>query len=208
MSAAGRLDSWLFHLVNDQAGKSALADAVLEFGASRMEFVLVLTAILGVGVITGLDVVRNRRFRLKVAQGVVLAGTAVALALALNAMIGQMWARPRPHDSETVRLLIAASADPSLPSDHAAAAIAIVLGAWSISPALGATLLAEAFFVVLGRVYVGVHYPGDILAGVGTALAGFVGGGVLVRRWQVTCAACMRAIWTRLQVERIGIRLA
>ncbi|WP_063836958.1 bifunctional phosphatase PAP2/diacylglycerol kinase family protein [Phaeacidiphilus oryzae] len=63
----------------------------------------------------------------------------------------------------------------SFPSGHAASAAAFATGVALESPALGALVAVPAVAVAFSRVYVGVHYPGDVLAGaaigVGAALA-------------------------------------
>jgi undecaprenyl-diphosphatase len=54
----------------------------------------------------------------------------------------------------------------SFPSDHAMAFFAASTGLWFISRRLGAILTAYvAVFVALPRVYLGLHYPTDVLAG-------------------------------------------
>jgi membrane-associated phospholipid phosphatase len=61
--------------------------------------------------------------------------------------------------------LISHSADASFPSDHClvAGAVAMVtLLAWRW---LGIIAVALALLIAWGRVFVGVHYPGDVLAG-------------------------------------------
>ncbi|MEU0556703.1 phosphatase PAP2 family protein [Dactylosporangium sp. NPDC006015] len=68
--------------------------------------------------------------------------------------------------------LIPHDAGGSLPSDHATAAftIAVAIG-WFLYRRWGITLLVTATVVGVARIWVGVHYPGDILAGLGIALA-------------------------------------
>lgn len=63
----------------------------------------------------------------------------------------------------------------SFPSGHAAAAFAYALGAGAELPAsLGVPLVLLAGAVGLSRVYVGVHYPADVVVGgvIGAAVAG------------------------------------
>ena len=63
----------------------------------------------------------------------------------------------------------------SFPSGHSASAAAFVTGVALESPSLGALLAPVGFSVAASRVYTGVHYPGDVLAGaalgVGAAFA-------------------------------------
>jgi membrane-associated phospholipid phosphatase len=67
----------------------------------------------------------------------------------------------------TVHVLVSRSADPSFPSDHAAAAAAIAVVVLLVHRRLGVLVLALAALVCFARVYVGAHYPGDVLAGAG-----------------------------------------
>ena len=61
----------------------------------------------------------------------------------------------------------------SFPSDHAVLFFGLACGLLSISRAVGVALLLHAFFVdCLPRIYLGYHYPTDILAG---ALMGSMG---------------------------------
>jgi undecaprenyl-diphosphatase len=55
----------------------------------------------------------------------------------------------------------------SFPSDHAAMIFALVLGIWMISSRLGIIGLAHALIIFLfPRIYLGFHYPTDVLAGI------------------------------------------
>jgi len=98
-----------------------------------------------------------------------------AIALLANQVIAHVWARPRPFAAhpDAVHLLAARSADPSFPSDHAAAAFAIAIAVLAFSRVVGGSLLALAAVIALSRVALGLHYPGDVLAGavVGAAAA-------------------------------------
>ncbi len=54
----------------------------------------------------------------------------------------------------------------SFPSDHAALFVCLAVAIWFASKRLGAIALGyTCFFVLLPRVYLGIHYPTDVLVG-------------------------------------------
>lgn len=98
-------------------------------------------------------------------------GLSFLLGLALNQIILLLAHRIRPYDAGVSHLLIARSADPSFPSDHATASFAIVFSyAFSARARKALWFFEAALLVVISRVYVGTHYVGDILGGIATAL--------------------------------------
>jgi undecaprenyl-diphosphatase len=93
--------------------------------------------------------------------------SAAGVGLLIAQAITHLWARERPyvaHPGETL-LLTPPSHEPSFPSDHAVAAFAIAFVVAFIGKRMGALFLAGASFVALTRVFVGLHYPGDIAGG-------------------------------------------
>lgn len=73
--------------------------------------------------------------------------------------------RPRLSRGTSCVSLIAEPDRFSFPSGHAAAAMSIAIGYSAALPALAPLLLPLAFVVGCSRVALGVHYPGDGLAG-------------------------------------------
>lgn len=111
----------------------------------------------------------HKVYRWKVAC---LSGLAAAgLGLALSQAISHVWVRERPfvaHPADTL-LLVTPSGEPSFPSDHAVAAFAIAFSVLLVGGrrriGLGLLFLAAAFAVGTTRVFVGLHYPGDVAGG-------------------------------------------
>ena len=107
----------------------------------------------------------DRRARWLSATGI------VATSYALNTGIKFLVRRPRPQ-LPGFEPLTATVTGLSFPSAHATTSFAAARLYGALIPA--APLYAAALLIALSRVYLGVHYPSDILAGAlfGTALAG------------------------------------
>lgn len=105
-------------------------------------------------------------------------------------LIKPMVARRRPCVSRpaTVVLRTRLHESRSFPSNHAAntaAAAATAVFAPGLGPFATGSLVALAGMIAWSRVYVGVHYPADVLAGalIGIGIAGLVTSGW--RRWHI-----------------------
>ena len=103
---------------------------------------------------------------------IVAAGLSFLFGLAINQLILLFVQRMRPYDAGVSHLLIASSADPSFPSDHATATIAIA-AAFLVHGLRrrGFWFLAAALTVMISRVYIGTHYVSDVLGGALTGIA-------------------------------------
>lgn len=91
----------------------------------------------------------------------------------------QIWPRERPFISlEGVRQLVAEEGF-SFPSRHATLSFLLAIFVFLVNKKLGVLFLVFAVMISLGRVFVGVHYPSDVLWG---AIFGFSVGVLFFRR--------------------------
>ncbi|HHI02755.1 MAG TPA: phosphatase PAP2 family protein [candidate division Zixibacteria bacterium] len=94
----------------------------------------------------------------------------------VSSLLKPLLARPRPCHELEVHLLVGCGGGLSMPSSHAANLFGQAFFFRKVAPFTGKYLIPLAIVVALSRVFVGVHYPADIL--VGSALGTLVGLGV------------------------------
>jgi undecaprenyl-diphosphatase len=153
-SSSGSLDYSLFHAVNGLAGRSSALDALMVASAKYLPFVFALAL-----------VALWLSWRPRNQRGAFLAGVSALVALGIGQLIGKALPRPRPYLSHTVNQLIPPSLDTSFPSDHAILGFAVAVMVWKYNRRAGAALLVLATLMAIARVFVGAHYPGDVLGG-------------------------------------------
>jgi membrane-associated phospholipid phosphatase len=130
------------------------------------------------------------------------AGLSTFVAVGLNQPIVHAVDRARPYATLShVHLLGTPSTDPSFPSDHATLAGAAIAGLFLVDRRLGWVATAGGLLLCIDRVYIGAHYPSDVLAGLVLGAAVALIGWVVLRRPLV-------ALVTRLAATRLRPLLA
>jgi undecaprenyl-diphosphatase len=173
MSFVYAIDYWLFAAINGLAGRYSWLDALarLLLNDYFVPTVLALTLLLlwfESKDLPGLDRTNRRA---------VLAATLSAVsANAILKGLNLLYFRPRPFANHAVNLLFYLPTDSSFPSNAAALGFAIAAGVWFYNRAWGWGLLVIAGLFGLSRIFGGVHYPFDVLAGaaVGWSSAYFI----------------------------------
>ena len=156
MSGFSGVDTWLFLVIN-RSLQNPLFDLLMPI-LSTKRYVLLPAAV----AVLMLMVWGGKRMWLVLAAGVL----AVSLSdLGANLIKAELH-RPRPcHVIADMRLLMGCTQSFSLPSNHASNMFAIATVGWLGFRRWRWVLLLLASGVAYSRVYVGVHYPGDVLIG-------------------------------------------
>ena len=93
--------------------------------------------------------------------------------LGFTELIRLFWNRPRPFIGNHINLLLSHSASSSFPSGHAAFFFGLSTVIYSYNKRTGYLFFLASFLISISRVFAGIHWPSDILAG--TAIGIFSG---------------------------------
>lgn len=154
-------DVTVFHAINGLAAQhyTWLNDIMYFFAKYSLELYVVLF-IIGWFALPKPDI-RGR-------HALVMSGCAGILALIINVIIAHLWFRPRPFtvlQPGTFTQLLPHSPDASFPSDHASGSWAFAAGSWGrVHKWVQISFTVLAVLVMFSRVYVGVHWPTDVIA--------------------------------------------
>ena len=155
------MDESLVLWLNGFVGRSTLLDGLMEALVSDyLAPVLGSLVLLGLWFSGSLDADRYRN-QLTTLVG----GISVGFANAQIAIVNALMFRDRPFVDLDIDLHFYAPTDSSFPANAAGVGFAIATAVFMRNRRLGMALYALAGLWGLARVYAGVHYPSDILAG-------------------------------------------
>ena len=153
------MDTSLYRWINRLADRTGWANGL--FKANARYGIALFAALLLVSYLRG-----RQHDDLTAVAASVWAGAAALLALGIGQLIGGTINRARPYETLTnVHLLVDKTTDFSFPSDHATAAGAVAVGLLFANRRWGIVAAVLAMLMAFTRIYVGAHYPADVIAG-------------------------------------------
>jgi undecaprenyl-diphosphatase len=158
--------SWdinLFNFIHGLSGWSVFTDATGIFFARYLAYLLGLAAVY--------FVFRGSGWKSKVEKSLYFALAILISRGIIAEVVRYFYDRPRPFAVFGFEPLVDQTGA-SFPSGHAALFFAIGFMIFSLNRKWGYWFLSLAFLNGLARIFIGVHYPSDILGGI---LAGFLG---------------------------------
>lgn len=103
---------------------------------------------------------------------------AVIARLGIVGLVRWLWPRQRPFIENQVNLLFDKANEASFPSGHAAFFFALSTVIFFYNKKAGIGFFLASFLISISRVFTGVHWPSDILAG---AMVGIFSGWLVVK---------------------------
>ena len=149
------LDIRIFNRVNQFAGNWPWLDNLAIFFAKYFEYFLIAILIL-------LLFKNFKKYWLMVIKAL---GAATLARLIITNIIRWFWERPRPFTINEVNLLLQHEPTASFPSGHAAFYFAISTIVYFYNKKAGLLFFLASFLISFARVFSGIHWPSDILAG-------------------------------------------
>jgi len=144
------VDLYIFHLINQFAGSWPLVDYLAIFFAKYFVYILVILVV----------VIFWKKWKI-IFQSFF---SAILARWGIVELIRFLWPRERPFVNNEVNLLFP-YIEPSFPSGHAAFTFALATVIYYNNKKAGILFFIAGFLISLSRVFAGIHWPSDILAG-------------------------------------------
>lgn len=146
----------IFRLINNLANKNMILDTVMIFFSKYVPYIFII--VVAMVFISGI-MSKNLDYR-KMAVNTFFISV---INLILSFIIGNIYYINRPFVNNEVNLLFSHVKDASFPSDHAMGTMSIALGFNKYNKLLSIVLTVLSLIVGFSRIYVGQHYPMDVI---------------------------------------------
>jgi len=168
-------DLQLFQLINNLAGRSAILDGLARLLVNDYFLTTAMSLFLVAFWFEG----RTQSQRGQNQRAVLQALIALFIANIILKLCNLVYFRPRPFVDHQVNLLFYRPTDSSFPSNAATVGFSLAIAVWLTNRRPGALLLVLATLFGLSRIYCGIHYLLDVVAG---ALLGALSAYLVVKR--------------------------
>jgi len=154
------VDFFIFQQINKLAGRWVILDALGIFFAKYLGYFLISFLFL--------FLIKNfKKYWPMVIQGF---SAAILARLGFTELIRFLWPRPRPFVENHINSLLTHPASSSFPSGHAAFFFGLSTIVYFYNKKAGYLFFFASFLISISRVFVGIHWPSDILAGAAIGL--------------------------------------
>ncbi|WP_102262322.1 phosphatase PAP2 family protein [Mesobacillus jeotgali] len=151
------MDLKLFKLINRLSGRFSPVDQLMILISNRVRYAYLLIIVL---------MLFKNRFNKRIALET---GIAIIISFFSHFFIHIFYLKPRPFIKRRVGILIPSKRDSSFPSKHTMLAFAASTTIFMFHRTLGTIMMWMSALTGFSRVWVGHHYPSDII---GSALLG------------------------------------
>ncbi len=153
------MDLYLFQQINQFALKWFWLDVLGIFFARYLGYILIFCLFLFL-------ILKIRKYWSMFLQAFI---SAAFTRFVIVGLIRWIWPRPRPFIENNVNLLLTHNS-PAFPSGHAAFFFALSTVVYFYNKKFGVLFFLASFLICLARVFVGIHWPSDILAGMAVGI--------------------------------------
>jgi len=153
------LDTSLFYLINHNMMKNMYFDIIMPFITNPRNFYILF-------LIIWFLMVFSSKYRYRIAGWSIIIAVAISDVLS-SKILKHLILRPRPFEVLPDVYKLVSSAGPSFPSSHAVNSftVATLITLFLKNPVYTTIAFIVAFLSGFSRIYVGVHYPLDVIAG-------------------------------------------
>lgn len=185
-------DLLIFRYLNNLAGNNVSFDRLGVFVADYLPYFIIVSLLI--------YFLADRKNRLKnITMFSVAFSSGFIARFVVKSFILIFYDRPRPYIAlESVHQLISTSIREnwqSFPSGHTIFFFALSTGIYFYNKKMGSLLLIISAFIGVARVFVGVHYPGDIVAGAILGVFTAYSINMLYIRWHTTVDRILQKVF-------------
>ena len=162
-------DKNLFFVINSKAGIYTSIDSLLGIVAGDY----LVPVMLSLGLIFLWFQETREDQAIEVRKRVLIAICSLLGSCLIVMVVNELFFRERPFNLPEAKLIFYAPTDSSFPSNSTAAMFGLSIPILKTRMRVGVMMLLASMCLATCRIYVGVHFPGDVIGGVLVALLSF-----------------------------------